>query len=66
MTREDFVGAGVPVRWNTFNEFKGFCLKDGSSQGHNLAVTVLLVLNSIDSGARTRGKLLPEVSFYPR
>jgi len=30
--------------------YKDFCLKNGSSQGHNLALTVLYVPSSLDSG----------------
>jgi len=37
---------------NTLRGFKDFCLNDGSSQGQNLAVTVLYVPNSFDIGFR--------------
>jgi len=45
---------------NTFQYFKDFGLKKGSSQGQNLAVTVVFVTNSPDSG-RSKARLWPRV-----
>jgi len=42
------------------NNSKDFCLKNGSSQGRNLAVTVLFVPNSLGSG-----RLLPDAGLSP-
>jgi len=36
---------------NNLKGFKHFCLQNGSSQGHNLALTVLFVLNSLAIGS---------------
>ena len=35
---------------NNLNGFQLFCLENGSSQGHNLALTVLCVTGSINNG----------------
>ena len=35
---------------NNLKQFKDFCLKNGSSQGQNLTLTVLFIPNSLDSG----------------
>jgi len=41
--------AAVERAGNNFNGFKPFCAKNGSSQGHNLALTGLFVPSSLDS-----------------
>ena len=43
-------------------QFKHLCLNNGSSQGHNMALTVLFASSFLDSGGRERGVLV----FYSR
>ena len=47
---------------NTFNGVKDFGLKNGSNKVHNLALTVLFVPKSVDSGWMTSGWTRP--SWY--
>jgi hypothetical protein len=47
--------------WNTLHGSKYFCTENGSSQGQTLAVTVLHVPGSLDSGMG--GCLLREMSW---
>jgi len=49
--------------------FEYLCLKDGSGQGHNLALTVLFMPNSLDSGlscGTTAGSRSGRPSFWPK
>jgi len=42
------------ARGEQLDFFKDICLKNGSSQGQNLALTVLFVPNSLDSSEHAR------------
>ena len=51
-------GTALERGGNTLNGFDGFRTGNGSSQGRNLAVTVLFVPNSLDSGSLIRSRAL--------
>jgi len=40
--------------WNHLKGFQDFCLKNGSSQGQNLALAAICVPNSLDTGHSRR------------
>ena len=63
--REDPLEGFAPYRFRAKREqlegFTDVCLKNGSSQGHNLDLTVLFLPTSLDSG--TRSQILKEKDF---
>ena len=62
---EEHSNIRFPTRGKQLKRFQGLSLENGSSQGHNLALTVFIVPNSIDSG-RGRWGLVAHEKEGPR
>ena len=54
--QEQLLATAAERERDNLKYFKSFCLKNGSSGGNNLALTVLFAPNSLDSGSSTISK----------